>query len=503
MAVEILILSGARQNDRITLDGREFRVGSDPGCEVFLDPRRDGAIRGRSARFRLQEDGWYVRCAGGEMSINGRRAVGATHVRSGDVIRMSESGPDFSFHIVAGAKASAAKTLATATTSPLPLGEGARASVAVPTASPLPPGEAPVMASQVAQPNADNSLADSPHLRHVPARDRQWVVWVVGGLAAGILTLIVVRLVFPPSTVIVNVGQPGAATPPIPPIHVHVDEPSTPQPPVSTPKSPGVGGDAGETPPGPTKPPVDPAAQVEEAVFLLQAEKDGHLWPFATCVAIGGDTLLTTAREAAQLAKWREERGFKVWVTRQADDFKEEAQDIRVSALFASLADKAGDWIYADLGLLTVRAKLPKIAALASTEELVKVKSGVPVVCVGFAHEGEMIADSDNFRPRRSAGNVFVITGSHDLPGQPRLLHVRAQVLKNAYGSPVIDADGKIIGLYGEAIPESKGLKNLHYVTLVNPEMVDLWLSHRGAKSDKIWLPAAPAPTTPKTPHQP
>ena len=38
------------------------------------------------------------------MSINGRRVVGATHVRSGDLIRMSESGPEFSFRIVAGAK---------------------------------------------------------------------------------------------------------------------------------------------------------------------------------------------------------------------------------------------------------------------------------------------------------------------------------------------------------------------------------------------------------------
>ena len=64
--------------------------------------RRDSPAGRRS--FVSRTDGWYVRCAGGEMSINGRRVVGATHVRSGDVIRMSESGPEFSFRIVAGAR---------------------------------------------------------------------------------------------------------------------------------------------------------------------------------------------------------------------------------------------------------------------------------------------------------------------------------------------------------------------------------------------------------------
>ena len=43
------------------------------------------------------------------MWIGKQRIVGATHVRSGDVIRMSVSGPEFSFHVVASAKASDAE----------------------------------------------------------------------------------------------------------------------------------------------------------------------------------------------------------------------------------------------------------------------------------------------------------------------------------------------------------------------------------------------------------
>ena len=48
--------------------------------------------------------------------------------------------------------------------------------------------------------------------------------------------------------------------------------------------------------------------QLRDAVFLVEVEKAGRFWPFATCVAVGKETLLTSAREAMQLATWREER---------------------------------------------------------------------------------------------------------------------------------------------------------------------------------------------------
>ncbi len=106
MGVEILIVSGARRNERIALDCRAFQAGGDPNCEVFFDPRHDPAVKGRSAKFRLQEGGWYVRSSGGDMWVGTQRIAGATHVRSGDVIRMSMAGPEFFFYIVADAKAS-------------------------------------------------------------------------------------------------------------------------------------------------------------------------------------------------------------------------------------------------------------------------------------------------------------------------------------------------------------------------------------------------------------
>ena len=82
-----------RRNERIALDCRAFQVGCDPKCEVFFDPQHDPAAKGRSAKFCLQEGGWYVRCSGGDMWIGTQRIAGATHVRSGDVIRMLNIGP--------------------------------------------------------------------------------------------------------------------------------------------------------------------------------------------------------------------------------------------------------------------------------------------------------------------------------------------------------------------------------------------------------------------------
>ena len=106
-------------------------------------------------------------------------------------------------------------------------------------------------------------------------------------------------------------------------------------------------------------------------------EKADHYWPFATCVAVGKDTLLTSARYATDLAEMRDKESYKIWVTRPADNlkssadnlkfnFKAEVQDIRVPAPFAVLSEKSEltDLFFVDISLLTVQGPLPKIAPL-------------------------------------------------------------------------------------------------------------------------------------------
>jgi len=61
----------------------------------------------------------------------------------------------------------------------------------------------------------------------------------------------------------------------------------------------------------PERPAESPLVQLRDAVFLVEVEKAGRFWPFATCVAVGKDTLLTSAREAVQLASGTRKRDSK------------------------------------------------------------------------------------------------------------------------------------------------------------------------------------------------
>ena len=361
MAVEILILSGARRNERITLDCRAFQVGCDPNCEVCFHPERDSAAKGRSAKFRLQEGGWYVRCAGGEMWIGKQRIVGATHVRSGDVIRMSESGPEFSFHVVAAAKGPPGNASGDEFASPRPVeketearafdAEAAGRDGLSNIASVLP--EATGLSLATAAPLPTNFQTVAGTVPMAKGRDRQWLGWVAGALAVGILALVAVRAVFFSPTINVTVNQPAAPASPtastndsIPAKTSHENSREK--------KTDDASGDAekahvaveseSKKPAAPPRPVKDLGAQLKDAVFLIVVEKGGHYWPHATCVAVGKDTLLTSAVYAVDLAEMRDKDSFKIWVTHPADglkfNFRTEVRDIRVLAPFAVVSEK-------------------------------------------------------------------------------------------------------------------------------------------------------------------
>jgi hypothetical protein len=237
----------------------------------------------------------------------------------------------------------------------------------------------------------------------------------------------------------------------------------------------------------------------------------------ANAVAIRNDTLLTTAREAEQLATYRA-KGLKLSITRPAKDFKEEVQDIRINSVYDALAAKnAPDWIYYDIGLLTVRAGLPKVASLATVEDLGDTGSGMPVTCIGHLHKCEQITrfNKNEFEPGLASGRIFAIS---ELPeprepsGRAKLLHVRAEIPKGAcvHGSPVVNAAGRILGLYAEAATPPDGgaaagaatnvPKDLHYVTMANRQMIDLWLQNHDANT---WPTAKAVAAVQKTQSQP
>jgi hypothetical protein len=580
MAVEIRILSGARQGERLLLEGRELRVGCDRNCEVLFDVARDPAISGRSAVIHLSDDGWYLHATGGQVWVNQQPVARSTRLRSGDIVRMSESGPDFSFGIVAAAAPwwtgpvdvpghggvfSGAAAAADATQ---PAGKGDRhllperpagcsaQKVPVPFSSsaqpsPLPPGTAASVHAAV-EPQAavgNNSISSAaptiaaetgqqfarPAAR--PASDGwRWAVWLLAGTAAVIVLLIVMRAISPP-TIVVNVGQPNLpATSPVSSPRLGN---SAPEAPVSLPGSAAtedqkqVADSGGNSEPAagkgrggePEKPvaaakPAEPAVpeppkkdrdaelrtKLDGAVFMIEVEKGAgasrSAWPFATCVAVGDKVLLTTAREAAKLAEWRQQKTFdKIWVTRQSAGVKEEVEDIRVAADYAAVPESTDDWIYVNLGLLTVRNKLPAVASLASPEELAKLKLGTSVACFGFSPAAKVITEEDAYKPLLTRGQVLRIAVSN-LPGQPWRLHVQAELPPNLYGSPVVNSDGKLVGLYAEkeaspvgAAGAAAGLNDMHLITLINPTAIDQALRD---PSGKAWVQPA-VPPTPKT----
>ncbi len=235
--------------------------------------------------------------------------------------------------------------------------------------------------------------------------------------------------------------------------------------------------------------------QTKDAVFLIQVEKADNFWPFATCCAIGKNTLLTSAREASRLFQWRKDpqQGFKIWITNPASGIKMAVKDIYVNAVFLTLNDKPDDWIYYDLALLTVAEELPKIIPLASLEETAQLQPGLTVYCYGFTHEGGKITEFDSFQPQIMRDNIFIITAPPNLPSHPRLLHIKGKLFKNAFGSPIMNAHGKIVAVYGEMMQTQRdsgadvgqqGME-IHYAPVLNPELINLGLKR---EYGKIWI---------------
>ncbi len=119
MPVEILVLSGARQGERHHLDGHRIVVGDVANADIALHPRDQAAACGRHATLDSSEQGWTLTNRGaGEWLVNQRPVSSgqSTRLRSGDVVRISDEGPDFRFAIVAaGAPSVAGPPVATET----------------------------------------------------------------------------------------------------------------------------------------------------------------------------------------------------------------------------------------------------------------------------------------------------------------------------------------------------------------------------------------------------
>ena len=246
-------------------------------------------------------------------------------------------------------------------------------------------------------------------------------------------------------------------------------------------------------------------AVVDLAQIEIHGRKATFSWPFATCTAIGDHTLLASAREVMLLAAWHRQ-GSTIWVTCPASGNRQEVKDFHVRREFAASAHLPGDWFYANLGLLVVEGRLPKTARLASIGELREIEDGLPIACFGISHDGGKITRFTRFEPQCHRGEVYRIGGSDGLPENLRLLELKARIPENVFGSPIVNRQGDVIAVYGEAAPlEKTGVKDLHYATVLDPGLLQSWI--KGDKSG--WVPP-PEPTInggtqddPQTPRSP
>jgi hypothetical protein len=498
MSAEISILSGARQGERVVLDSTNFRVGTNTDCAVVFDPRLDQGAANRSASFRLMEDGWYIVHNTGAILVNHQAVTGPTRLRSGDVVRMSESGPDFSFKIVADATPERTKSAVYPPKSKLPVLGHQEPPVLFSDAVPKQDMDdvAASAASQSTVKPVISSLAeediarpvDKPYVKQnvaQPGTKERYLLYAACGLVVLAVLFVLLRGPSPAVTVIVHPQsnkEEGNANAKVDDNKKDNNKNTLPEP----------------LPPPQQMPEERIAAQLKDAVYLIQAEKAGKFWPIATCSAIGKNTLLTSAREASIMDKWQKdpEKGFKIWVVNPEKGVKMAVKEIYVSADFMALADQPIDWIFYNFALLTVGEELPKLVPLASAEEIAKIKEGLPVFCCGFAHESEKITEFDSFQPQLVRSKIFNIIDPPNSPAHPRLLSIKGKIFKCAFGSPVVNDQGKIVAVYAEEMqPQKDAGENavikeieMFYAPVVNVESINAGLKR---EYEKKWvLPA-------------
>ncbi len=440
MPVEITILSGSRRAAQVHLDTDEFQVGTTPGCTVAFDAALDPAAAGQSATFALREDGWWLTNTGSkEMLVNHLPIAGRHRLRSGDIVRLSSEGPDFSFAIV-------------------------------PPRKPV-PSQIAGQPAEVRNPVVSEVAASAAGDRRRP----RMAILALSGAAAVALCCLAFWLLTRDSGTAKEAVASAEVESPAPSVSsaatsaVAMPEQSAQQPAAAVIQARRGAPDQSES--APPEPPVQgdtsavPGAfdQVLDSVALLTVEhpQGAASWPFGTACVIRENALLTTATVALELAKFRR-AGWKVWAMGKAANGKQAIDDVRVHVGYVKAADNREEQIYFDLALLTPHGNLEHLCPLADLAESDEVESGFPVACVGIPHEGDLMNRFDEFKPEVILGKVFVVTALQPSPSAPRLIHVQAQLPRNMYGSPLVNKQGHLLGVYAESTPEGADLR-LHY----------------------------------------
>jgi hypothetical protein len=210
-------------------------------------------------------------------------------------------------------------------------------------------------------------------------------------------------------------------------------------------------------------------ANVEEAVYLLVVEEpeSGTQFPFATAFAVGEDLLLTSGYVVAELAQ-AQEKGRAIRAFHCCSRHSEVVRGLLVSPKFVELAEVPERQIYNDFGLIQVPKKTRECIQFADSARLASIEQGTRLYCVTPTHEAEPLTRFDNTTPIYHQCKVYLITRLMPVDNgaaadDRRLLHLVGGLPKNAFGSPIVDEQGRAIALYSEKaeLPKDEALSAL------------------------------------------
>ena len=498
MGVEILILSGSRQGQQFELDLDTFRAGGDKSCDIYFDPARDASAEGRVASFQRTDEGWYIRNAGsGELLLNQEAVFSRERIRSGDIVRLSDRGPDFSFEITTGRDIPAGITLSNP--DPEKSGDAGKPATARTVLTEIKPADALQNGVKVESTLPPIVL---PRAKKKPAA----LITVAVSIAVLALAAIIVSAFVIQSenaeTIVPIAADSIANEPNAPQADPAANLPPHVEPAVKETKSPTSA--QTET----TKPPVeekvpdavavqalpeDPWATLAErlakSVWLLRVgDAEGKfVYPFATAIAVDEHTLLTTASVAVELDNFKA-KGWKITAANAALKKDVPIWKIRVHAVYPTFADSRVKQIYVDAAVLETMQNLGPQARLASESELAQLDTGSPLGCIGIPHLGDAVkAGAGTSSPKLFRGKLFLKTRlDPNSPSGPRLLHFKAPLDKNMFGSPIVNQDGHVVAIYSETAASGEGRRlGIHYAPVLNPALVQKALE---GKYERFWV---------------
>jgi hypothetical protein len=485
MAVEFLILSGTRQGERLELEGNEFRIGDGSGCDIRFDSGQDPGAKHRTALIRREDDGWRIRSEGaGLVWLNQTPLQAPSPIRSSDVIRLSESGPDLAFTIVTRRPAG------------------------------------PVVASREGSRHAPrDEPADIPTLPTLPAqrwpKTRSRPSNFTLPIAAFAIVCAALVIVFTISVLRSRDSQdPKAASgkggtaatdqsPRRDPGKLANGGRQSSEPTKGNSAAPASGpdkvkGSTDEPPRAVTRDEADnrlPAVDANRrAVFTLAVESPGGiLWAFGTCFAIRRDTLVTTATLACEFEKLRTaEAGWKLWALGAEQNARIEVKELRIHAGYAEAISAGKPPHFHDIALLTVGDELPAVCPIGTKSELDQAQRQTRVACLGVAQpipqEGERpdpIGRFDTLSPDTVVGRLIDVSPSPGGPDASRLLFLPNSFPPTLWGSPILNEAGHAIGVF--SMVEQEG-RDSSIAILVAPTLhsVASWLQQPASGR---WVP--------------